>query len=85
MQNDKKNGRGVMQFANGNLYDGEWKDDDRHGKGVHYWKDFSKYHGDRYDGEWVEGKFNGKGVYYFASGNKYDGELKNDKRHGKGV
>mmetsp|Transcript_20605 Transcript_20605/g.43262 ORF Transcript_20605/g.43262 Transcript_20605/m.43262 type:complete len:122 (+) Transcript_20605:2-367(+) len=28
----KKNGRGVYRFANGNVYDGEWRDDKMHGR-----------------------------------------------------
>ena len=30
----KMHGRGVYQYADGDRYDGEWKDDKRHGKGV---------------------------------------------------
>lgn len=32
-RNDKKNGHGVLYYTNGNVYDGDWEDDMKHGKG----------------------------------------------------
>ena len=31
---DKRNGKGLLKFKNGDHYDGEWKDDKRNGKGI---------------------------------------------------
>ena len=42
----------MLYYANGDRYDGEWKDNDIHGKGVYYFKD-----GDFKDGKWENGRF----------------------------
>lgn len=43
--NGKVNGKGVYNWVNGDNYDGEWKDGQKHGYGV--WKNTE---GDRYIG-----------------------------------
>ena len=45
-----------MTFANGDVYDGEWKDSKRHGKGK-----MTSAVGDVYDGKWKDNKKYGKG------------------------
>ncbi len=35
MINGNKEGKGVYTYADGDKYDGEWKNDKREGKGVH--------------------------------------------------
>jgi len=50
------NTKGVMHYANGDKYEGEWKDGNLHGKGIYYYKS-----GDKYDGEWADNKRNGNG------------------------
>jgi hypothetical protein len=42
---NKRNGRGVMTWANGDTYDGVWKDDKTNGRGVMTWVSGSKYDG----------------------------------------
>ena len=74
----KKNGKGECKWLNGNIFDGEWKDDHLL-KGKLTFKD-----GDIYDGEWKNNKREGKGKYTFKDGDIYDGEWKNDKYEGKG-
>ena len=55
---------GTMTFASGSVYDGEWKDGNKHGKGTVTFAD-----GDVYDGIWkmnkiVSGKtVKGKGIF----------------------
>ena len=39
-----------MKYANGMVYDGEWKNDLRHGFGVLTWPDGRKYEGDYKEG-----------------------------------
>ena len=48
-------GRGVMRFANGDVYDGEYKAGKMEGRGVYRYAD-----GDVYDGEWKAGKAEGR-------------------------
>lgn len=47
----KANGRGRLIHADGDVYEGDWKDDKAHGKGVYTHVDGSKY-----EGEWYEDK-----------------------------
>ena len=48
----------------GDVYDGEWKNDKREGHGV---MRFSN--GDQYEGGWKRGKRHGSGVFTWANGN----------------
>jgi len=60
--------------ASGDVYEGEWKQDKREGKGK--WQ----YHnGDKYSGEWKGDMRHGHGVCVFADGTKYRGEWTQDK------
>ena len=72
-----KNGRGKFKFANGNVYDGEFKNDKMEGRGVYKYAS-----GDVYNGEYKNDKREGRGVFIYASGSVYDGEYKNDEREG---
>ncbi len=78
--NQKRHGKGVMYYQNGEKYDGKWKDDKRAGHGVMFYQSGSKY-----DGEWENDQRNGQGVYICPDGDKYDGEWKNDQCTNKGV
>jgi hypothetical protein len=62
------------------IYQGEWKDNNKHGKGTYYWAN-----GGRYEGEWKDDKMHGKGTNYYASGDRYEGEWKDNNKHGKGT
>lgn len=75
-----KHGKGKYTWANGNVYDGDWKNDKMHGKGKYTWAD-----GNVYDGNWKNDKMDGKGKYTWANGNVYEGGWKKDKKHGKGT
>ena len=44
---DLKNGKGIMNFQNGDKYDGDWEQDKMHGKGI-----MDYFNGDRYFGQW---------------------------------
>ena len=80
LKNGKRDGKGLFQWLDGDIYFGDWKDDKREGKGKYCYSD-----GDVYLGDWVNDKKEGKGVYSFNHGNKYDGDFQNDKREGKGI
>ena len=75
LNNEKKNGIGVMDFKDKNICCEELKDDKINGKGVKHFPN-----GDKYDGQLKEEKMNGKGVYYDTNGDRYEGEWKNDKK-----
>ena len=50
--------KGIYTYLGGNkTYNGEWKDGERHGKGILTWPN-----GDKYEGEWKNGKHEGKGI-----------------------
>ena len=64
---------------NGDRYEGEWKNNKKHGIGVYKFSNC-----DVYEGEFKAGYKHGKGVYRFASGEKYEGEFANNLISGTG-
>lgn len=54
---DDKNGRGTMKFANGDLFEGTFKNGMREGEGYYQY-----YNGDKYVGYWHMDKKEGKGT-----------------------
>lgn len=42
-----REGRGIMVYPNGDIYEGEWKRDKKEGKG-----EFFDSNGNKYEGEW---------------------------------
>jgi len=52
------NGKGRLTQANGDLYQGDWKDSEAHGKGVFVQKEA----GTIYDGDWKKDFKDGKGT-----------------------
>ncbi|MEP0944688.1 MAG: peptidoglycan-binding protein [Rhizobiaceae bacterium] len=67
----KMNGRGILQYPNGDRYDGEFQEDQRDGKGIYEWS-----RGNRYDGQWKNGKPDGEGTF-LNNGAHYAGSWKN--------
>lgn len=41
----KRNGEGVLYYATGSRYEGEWLDDMKHGDGIFIFEDGSEFHG----------------------------------------
>eukprot|EP00049_Salpingoeca_infusionum_P024881 m.796 g.796 ORF g.796 m.796 type:complete len:819 (-) comp744_c0_seq1:188-2644(-) len=72
-------GKGILQFANGNVYNGEWKDDEMDGQGTMQYAN-----GDCYHGSWRNGGRSGFGTMTYANGDQYKGEFFNDCVHGTG-
>lgn len=75
-----RDGKGTFEYANGDKYVGDWKEDMQHGKGIYFF-----HTGDRYEGSYVQGERTGEGIYYHASGNKYVGNFKNGMQDGHGT
>ncbi len=57
-------GRGKLVYAYGNVYEGEWKENEKHDKGK-----FTFTSGNVYEGQWHEGLRHGHGQVEFADGN----------------
>lgn len=66
-------GFGKYCYTSGNIYEGDWKNDIKEGKGV---LTFST--GDIYDGNWLTNKRDGYGIYIYNSGDRYYGVWKGD-------
>ncbi|CDW78312.1 UNKNOWN [Stylonychia lemnae] len=66
--------------CSGAIYNGEWKQGFRYGKGLMQWPDGAKY-----EGEWELGRAYGRGIFTHTKGEIYDGQWINDKAHGYGV
>ena len=74
--NELFHGQGVMQYSNGNSYEGQWQQGRRHGRGMMKYKN-----GDSYAGQWQQDERHGKGSMTYHNGSIYDGNWCHDKRH----
>ena len=61
---DKKEGKEIMYFNDEDKYDGDYKNDNRDGKGAYYWN----------NGDFKNGKSDGKGTYFWNDGDRYEGD-----------
>jgi hypothetical protein len=61
---------GTHTFVSGDIYAGEWKNGEWHGKGTYTWAN-----GNKYVGEWRHDKKHGQGTYTWTNGSKYIGKL----------
>ena len=93
---DCENGFGVMIMLWVDLYVGEFKDGERHGKGTYTWGAVSEEYyetgykhlaevGGKYVGDWKKNRRTGFGVYTSNDGSSYEGEYRNNQKHGKGI
>ena len=72
IQNKEPHGSGTCNYANGERYEGFWKNGIPSGKGIYYYAN-----GERYDGFWKNGAPSGKGIYFFLNGEGSGGEWGN--------
>lgn len=80
LESMKRQGIGIIKYQSGRIYEGNWKNDFRDGKG------FEKFpNGSTYDGAYLEGKPHGLGKYTWISGEYYIGEWNSGKKDGKGT
>ena len=75
----KRDGQGILEMSNGDVYEGQFRGGMKHGEGKYTWAG-----GNVYDGEWSNNKKHGKGKMKFKDVQEYDGEWSNNKKHGKG-
>jgi hypothetical protein len=83
MVNGMANEFGVAVAADRTRYEGQYKDDKKHGYGKMLFLS-APFEDDRYEGEYQDDKRNGQGKYFYSSGNHYEGEFRDDKRNGQG-
>ncbi|HEY6599017.1 MAG TPA: hypothetical protein VIZ30_06885, partial [Pseudomonadales bacterium] len=69
-----------IELPNGDVYDGEFQNGKRNGRGTFTWAD-----GNRYVGEYRDDEMQGKGTYYWPDGRTYEGGFVKDLRQGQGV
>ncbi len=73
---DKNNARKNLR----KVYTGNWQRDQRHGLGVYFYPD-----GTRYEGNFADGLRHGKGTYFMANETVYVGDWVNDRQCGFGT
>ncbi|XP_062444682.1 radial spoke head 10 homolog B-like isoform X1 [Rhea pennata] len=88
--NNNKEGWGVRRYKSGNIYEGQWKKNVRHGKGRMRWLTANQ----EYAGQWEYGIQHGFGTHIwflqrmplsqYPLRNKYIGDFVNGNRHGHG-
>lgn len=69
-----------MRYANGDCYEGEWKDDTRWGSG-----EMAFANGDLYEGAFVEDRMAGHGRFLYKGVAVYEGSFRKGEKHGKGT
>eukprot|EP01012_Entosiphon_sulcatum_P022082 TRINITY_DN2699_c0_g1_i1.p1 TRINITY_DN2699_c0_g1~~TRINITY_DN2699_c0_g1_i1.p1 ORF type:complete len:197 (+),score=16.21 TRINITY_DN2699_c0_g1_i1:171-761(+) len=75
-----RHGKGTMRYANGTVYDGEWKEDKWEGQGKYIGTEYS------YEGEFSDNSFHGFGrMFWFRSRDSYEGEFLTGERNGTGT
>ncbi|CEG48394.1 Phosphatidylinositol-4-phosphate 5-kinase [Plasmopara halstedii] len=74
-----RQGRGSFD-AGAEQYEGEWLNDQMHGRGRYCFGT-----GAIYDGEFQTNLFHGKGTYYWTDGAHYEGSWHLNRMHGDGV
>ncbi len=71
---------GVNRYANGDVYEGQFMNNQKNGRGLYRYAN-----GDVYEGEYKDDVKNGCGVFRDADGSVYEGEFKDDTKNGRGV
>ncbi|CAJ1964939.1 unnamed protein product [Cylindrotheca closterium] len=78
LKNDHKHGEGIMKFADGRIFEGEYI------RGQMIQGQMTYQDGSVYGGSWVDGMRHGKGKCVFVDGSEYDGEFREGNFHGHG-
>ena len=74
-----KEGKWIYHWENGDIYEGNWKEDLQHGYGKYTWSG-----GSIYEGNYQNDAFHGYGTLIFSDGNIYEGNYQNNAFHGYG-
>ena len=76
----EREGRGKKVYADGAVYEGEYKAGEREGRGIYRYA-----YGAVYEGEYKAGKKEGRGIFRHADGEVYEGEYKAGEKEGRGI
>jgi len=74
-----RQGPGMLMYTSGDVYTGEWDDNQRHGQGKIVYKNKAVY-----EGSWVHDVRQGFGVLIYANGDRYSGAWVDDMKQGVG-
>ena len=74
-----RHGMGTLRYRNGNVYKGQFNQNNIHGFGVMTWNN-----GNIYEGMWNLNVREGKGIFTSNAGHVYEGECKADMANGQG-
>ncbi|MES1915631.1 MAG: hypothetical protein MHM6MM_007550 [Cercozoa sp. M6MM] len=77
-KNNKKHGRGIYNYHNGDEYEGEWCDDLRHGVGEYRFVD-----GTVFSGQFYRGMMHGAGTLIHTNGDRVSGRWAHGRRAGR--
>ena len=78
LKNDHKHGTGIMRFADGRVFEGEYI------RGQMIQGQMTYQDGSIYGGSWVDGMRHGRGKCIFVDGSQYEGEFREGNFHGHG-
>nr|CCC91223.1 conserved hypothetical protein [Trypanosoma congolense IL3000] len=77
----QRHGRGVLLYMNGDVYEGEFNTNCRHGRGC-----FKSSGGaEVYEGEWLRDEWHGSGQINYIDGGVFKGAFAHGKRDGEGT
>merc|ERR1712054_372861 len=71
-------GEGTYTYANGNIYEGQWRAGKQHGQGRLTYKD-----GAAYEGQFKDDAFDGKGAFIESNGSIFSGNFERNMRSGE--
>lgn len=75
-EGDCQNGYGMINYENGDIYKGNFKNYKQHGFGIYKW-----HTGDSYSGNWENGTKHGYGELTWSSGTIWKGEWRNGEKY----
>lgn len=84
--NDQKHGVGKLQLPNGDIYQGNFEEDQFHGHGLYlYQQKEEMLYETEYEGEWARGQRSGLGQLKYNTGSILKGYFENNQLHGNGL
>jgi hypothetical protein len=80
MTTTTKTNQAILDYSNGEKYNGEVSDGTRNGFGTYFYQN-----GERYEGNWVKNAKHGRGTFFYKNGAVYEGFWNDNKREGVGT